>query len=714
MLTKFNLLSYKQFVIFHSLFFCLAMAALLKLVPGIFGFTSLLILLFCQTQVFLKWRQIHNYSSDTFFQPFLGVIAWWTISLSALYYLVGLTVFVLIVWMIINFLISLLLSNKDDVKLTFFSFTKIKDFINNLDWSDVFVLAGATYIVSNLAYNLILDGSPSPWVNTHWSLFFVFALINFCLLFKIKKDHRNSVILSCAMLFVSLTVIALKYILSFGYDTLLHQAALNYIVQQGRIEPLTPFYIGQYVWEILFHQVSGLSFNLLERWLTPLTFIGVIIISARALVEHFKWSRNFIILAPFAFLFILPWFATYTSPFALALAFVLLSFIYLYLYLHSKENKYYEIAVYAGLIAFFIHPFAGLNILIAIILSKRFTSLVSTKIGQVVMLFFYVAVAVPVAFLFYNWISGQTIYLKNPFFFKDDFLAIFGSPVWYSMTHFSWGLKILYIWEKINFFVVLGLAGFWLLRSRRYIKTDIFIIAFILGTLVAAWLFISAIDVSGYSYGDFVNYSYRLVGMVKVLAWPFVFLLVANFINNILKRKNFLFVVIIIGLAALSSINWYFTYPRNDDISRLNVNNVRAIDYEAVDFIYHQENGKTGYIVLANQLFGAAAIERYGFEPYYSSKWGNVFYYSVPMSGRLNQIYEELMNAEELDEYVFLDIMVETKTKRIYFVLADYWPLKPEIYAQFAAVASGHKIMNNGALDIFWFDRNAFGDLRFD
>jgi hypothetical protein len=146
----------------------------------------------------------------------------------------------------------------------------------------------------------------------------------------------------------------------------------------------------------------------------------------------------------------------------------------------------------------------------------------------------------------------------------------------------------------------------------------------------------------------------------------------------------------------------YLTCPRRDAISNLNVNNVRAADFQIINYIHNRENGKDGYLVYANQILGAAAILNYGFGPYYQSPWGNLFYYSTPMASETNQRFEMAMRADNFNYQGLAEVAAEIGVKRFYFIVTSYWPLNTEAEIQMEAVAD-EKVSLGGGDYVFFF-----------
>jgi hypothetical protein len=94
---------------------------------------------------------------------------------------------------------------------------------------------------------------------------------------------------------------------------------------------------------------------------------------------------------------------------------------------------------------------------------------------------------------------------------------------------------------------------------------------------------------------------------------------------------------------------------------------VTASDISAVQFIQSHASG--GYIVLANQMVGAAAIKEFGFAKYY----GDEFYYSMPNAGqkKLYALYEKMVFEKPLRENMETAMKL-TGVDEAYFVLDDY------------------------------------------
>ena len=378
---------------------------------------------------------------------------------------------------------------------------------------------------------------------------------------------------------------------------------------------------------------------------------------------------------PIITIFLIPNQFIYSSPFSLSLIMAMVATCFLYLYYKNKNNYYF--ALISSITAVVIHPFVGLNILVWVIFSPlilKSTNKIKQKLYTLFCFIFSSTITV-FCFIAYNWLQNKTIYLMDPVYYLNKFLAIFNDPIWYFKDSSNLIFDIIYIFEKIHFFLVLLIVLIYIILKKPKEKTNIMVLLISISYLLSAWLFLSSIEVSGYTFGDQINYSFRLLQVTKWILWPLLLLIFINFFIFLKKRNKIFQYFSIVLISIIITICWYLTYPRNDVISRLNVNNIREIDYKAIDYIYNREGGKDDYIVLANQIFGAGAVNRYGFGPYYESDWGNLLYYSLPMDSELNKIYESIMTSKSFENENIDKIFNKIDVDKIYFIETNYWPL---------------------------------------
>ena len=612
------------------------------------------------------------------------LISAYVIGLSLVYYLFGLSQFSVLLFLLL-FSSLALLAPHDASPLPFKKFFKSLCLSN--PWH-ISTLAGLLFLLVYLVLDPVTNGSPTPWLGLLWPAVALFIFISLMFLLGLFSARRpGSFLPALAYLFFIVAIVPMRYVLSFGYDTLIHQGALAQIVASGRVFPLTPFYVGQYSLEILINFSSGLSFVFIERWLVPVFFVVFLFLAGRFLLDSFSRKTDFFILSLTALLF-LPNFFYYSSPYALSLIFSLASVAFIYAHIKQGKGELFWTALVLALAALFIHPFVGLNVLIAALVAKKF-SLVAQNQRRfwLLILFTAVALAVGVAFVLYNWVGGKIVYLVDPTYYLNNFLGIFGNPLWYVFDNPPWWLSLIYAYEKLNIFLVFFLGAWFVFRNKKKDSAGVFVFVLALGAFVSAWLFVSGFEVGGYSIGDQVNYSFRLLSSAKWFLFFPVLLCLSDIFSFLSKKGVIVKTAAIGGLLVLSIVSLYLTYPRNDAISRLGVNNIRTIDYEIINIIRQREGGKDGYLIFANQLFCGAAIQKYGFGPYYQSSWGQLFYCSTPMASETNQRFHRIMYGENFDPELINEVLRETGVDKAYLITTDYWRPSPLVEEQISTVA---------------------------
>jgi hypothetical protein len=667
---------------------------------------------------YLKSRDI--LSNKPFF-AFFYLLSFYIISLSVFYYLFGLTKNIFNIWLLLSFL-PILIESATTCQVNYFldfknSLTYLKNSFNEIISNHFYYLSFPLilFFLSYLYNNQITNGSPTPWINVAWWLFLLFFIF---LIFFIAGvyNRKSNDIFNLTFLFLIIGLVSVKYSLPVGFDSLLHQASLNYIVSHGQIQPITPFYIGQYSLEIFIHYFTAIDFSLIERWFMASAFSVLIYVSARNFIKILFPKISYSII-PLAILFLTPQWFSYTSPYAFSLLWAILVASFLLIFLKTDNKEYFYLSVFSVITSLIIHPFVGLNLLPWILYFWFYQENRKSKnYSLLVLVFFVSSLLVVISFGLFNWLNGHNLYLSNPIVYLNNFKQIFSEPYWYVKSSAPFHLWILSAYEKISFplvilaistaslirkynlgwnifylltlllwliffyskapaFFILAAASFFVFTNIKN-KSENLVLLFSLSSLLSAYLFFSVLSVDGYSNSDQVNYSSRLLQTAKWMLWPLVLSFFAIFLDKIKEQSKTFKIVIVLSLSLILTVNWYLTYPRNDYISRINVNNIRSVDYEAVDLINEMENGKEGYLVLSNQLFAAGAIQRYGFGPYYQTEtMGEIFYYSVPMGGELYKRFDRLISLDNFDYNLVKKTFKDTGLKKVYFIATDYWPL---------------------------------------
>lgn len=661
--------------------FILSIAKIFNLVPNYLG----ALLLFVDSIIFfisLESVCKHFKINSNKFIKLILLLSYYSISLSLIYYLCGLNKFSLSIWISLNFLLSsIFLYKQKEINLPKLNYK------SSLKKNSIGYISGLLIIalILVLFFNPITNGSPSPWLNIFYFCFIMFSIITLILSRELLFNKKYPFV-AFLYFFLIIEVIAIRFIFSYGYDTLIHQSSLKYILENGQITPLTPFYIGQYVLEILLNVFSGLSFTFIERWLGPTLFLTLMFLGANYLLKNLKIKNNYLLI-PFSVVLLFPNIFSYTSPFALSLLWGIISIIFIITFLNNNKTTDLKLSIICSLTSLFVHPFVGLNIFIwslGIYFINKKNYFKKRKNSSLTTLFLITSFVVAIAFLFYNWVNGSGLNIYNPFHFIRSFSDIFGDPIWYVRDHYPWWLGLIYFYEKIYFFLLFFLVLYYPLKKLE--KTKEIIILISASALISAWFFVSGFKIDNYYYGDQVNYSHRLIQVSKWFLWPIFLIILSDIIEKIKRTTRIRQITLLTSLAILISVSWYLTYPRQDEISRASINSIRSVDYAAIDLVYNNEKGKNNYIVLSNQIIGAGAILQYGFGPYYQLNNESIFYYSLPWGGKLSKLYDEIMSSEtdEIDKPLkeLKKIFDQINIDKFYFVYTDAWSPSPIIIKQ--------------------------------
>lgn len=666
-----------------------SVASLFGFAPTILGGFCLLldsILFFFCLNPILKRLKI---SPDVFVKS-LFILVYYLISLSLIYYITGLSRLTILIWLLFNFgLVFYYFYNSIGIKI---NFPKCKLFRNSFrDW-DFWLTLVTLFSLAVYFFSMpIIDGTPTPWPKTFFVGFFLFFVASFLLIRRLIAK-KEDIFLSFLYFFLIIGLIATRYVLSYGYDTLIHQGALKYIAEFGQVKPLTPFYIGQYVLEVLTNMFSGFSFTFLERWLGPILFLFLTFFGGHYFLKRLKLQDNFLLI-PVSVVLLFPNIFSYTSPYAISLLWGVIALLFIFLFLNQKDEADLKLAIICSLASFFVHPFVGLNILIWSLGLYLIRNIKLEGVKRRLLLgaiFITASLAVIFSFILYNWLQDNGLNIYNPLYFIGNFANIFNDPVWYLRDNYSWQLGLIYFYEKVHFFLIFFLALYFPLKKMEKNKGVLILVS--ASTFISAWFFVSSFKIDNYFYGDQVNYGYRLIQVAKWFLWPIVLIGLSLFFTYLKKIKAVWRYLVIILVSILLTISWYLTYPRQDAISHMNVNSIRSIDYQAIDLIYKNENGKNGYVVLSNQIFGAGAILKYGFGPYYKVGDENIFYYSLPWGGKLSSIYNEIMTMEtksiDKDLTQIKEIITPLGINKFYVVYTDAWSPAPSVIKQLNFLSS--------------------------
>jgi hypothetical protein len=368
------------------------------------------------------------------------------------------------------------------------------------------------------------------------------------------------------------------------------------------------------------------------------------------------------------------------------------------LFLEDKIPK--QIPLFASIACCATHPLLGAPTFLFVLCSifAKQTKKIKTAIIVCVL---SVSFLVPLLFTVQILLQNQSLpQISNPISKFSSFASLFEKPYWYAKKSFL-HLEILYLWQKIYPVIFLAVAGAGMYLKRKNLSTKMFIAGFI-GMILSAYFLRSFIifpDVAQYEQGD---YPLRTIKASFLFLLPFAIFMAELIIKKILNINKKLFVILIAAISALLMIALYLSYPQHNDKARFPGLNVTKSDFNTVEYI-HNENPEINYIVLANQLVSAAALEKYSFAKYFKQNNEEIFYYSLPTGGKLYQFYGKMLYEGQKREYME-SAMRLAGVKKSYFVLNSYWANADKIIENAKKTADSWQIIDNGNVWVFVYN----------
>ena len=557
-------------------------------------------------------------------------------------------------------------------------------------------------LIVGLSKNSSLGIIRSPWELLTYKFWAIFILSNFFLLAALvdNKSQKNIILIAFHFLILSSIGIIL-YPIGFGYDSFIHGQVIKTIADTGTINPRLLLYLGQYGLTLFFSSLSHVDILIVNKWLMPVLFSLIWPASIfYGLRYGFKWPFKLSYLACFWSLFIGFNFAIMTTP--QNLAYLLLAMVIFILPIIIKgQIKIYFIWIITAL-TLTIHPLGGiplffLSILISITKIKKW--LILKKILHYLNIFL-AGVSLPLFFALYQ--KMNQVPWKNIFSFNRFTLAELPRLNWHSSFDFpldmlhNLGGNFFWIYTLV---VLLGL--FFIYKNNKYIffkRLSVFIFIIIINYLLTA-LFLSFNLQISYQKNDYSN---RIAFLLAISLLP-IFLTSFYFLwQKTIKSSGRFFekLFLIIITLIIVSTSTYFSYPIYDKHGNSKSFNVSATDIKTVESIENDAAGEK-YIVLANQMVGAAAIHSFGFAHYYNDN----FYYSMPLGE--NNIYQNFLAMIETnaDRTEVIKAMDKAQVDRLYFVVNNYWHSAKSAIKQAEISADKKILIDNGVNTVFVYHR---------
>ncbi len=558
-------------------------------------------------------------------------------------------------------------------------------------WTDLLII---WYVNKKASTELIR----SPWELLGFKFWILLGLASILLIswiLQTQKSQKTLFLVSLHFLIISSIALWL-YPLGFGYDQFLHQSALQVIKDTGTIKPHLFLYIGQYAWTLFFNDLAQVSLAKVNQWLVPLSFALLWPYTLYYGLKYgLKWSTK-IALSSVLISIILGFnFAIMTTP--QNLAFILFAVFIFLLTLIQKNHRYLPFATLFSCGLLTIHPLGGISSFILVLFlwwQKTKFSQVTKKIGETT-LYLSGVVSLPLFFALYQYLGKKSwanifswhfpqitwprLHFKQSYNFALDFAHNLGQNI------------------DLIFVILFILATYLIFKKHKYLffTKHYLLLSFLALNYLLAWLFVSFGDQIDYQQSDYllrIILLFKLSSITLLLTvWFFAW---RTTLKKPLWHPNKIFLIIISVIIIL--VSTYFSYPLYDRYQNSQSVNVTADDLETVVLI-EASAGEEDYIVLANQMLGAAAIDEYGFKHYYQ----NNFYYSMPVGNE--NIYQEFLSMieKQADRETALKAMNKAQVARLYFVVPNYWHSAKSAITQAKASADSYFTVGNNTVFLY-------------
>ena len=215
---------------------------------------------------------------------------------------------------------------------------------------------------------------------------------------------------------------------------------------------------------------------------------------------------------------------------------------------------------------------------------------------------------------------------------------------------------------------------------------------FINSALALSYLISSQILFSNLIDYEQANFSSRILILITIFFLPFIILELQKLLTLILAQKNTVKIIWLIFGIGLISVSLYISYPRFDHYFNSRGYSTSADDVAAVKFI--NKDTTKPYLVLANQQVSVAALQELGFDHYYKTSAGQIFFYPIPTGGELYQYYLDMVYKNPSKE-TMTKAKALTGVEEGYFIINKYWFQSSRIINEAKLSAKYWKNINN-------------------
>lgn len=522
----------------------------------------------------------------------------------------------------------------------------------------------------------------SPWqkINFIFFLFYFIASLNLCLLLAKSNFNRHAKLLLLGIHYLlTFSVALITYQIGYGFDPFIHESTMELISSDGFVLPKPPYYLGLYSLVVIFHKISGLTIHFLNQILVPLLsalFLPAAFFNLFNLdsdnKNNDKSANNYPYLE---ILFLLglgfsP--LILTTPQNLSYLFLTLTVLMSY----GRLNSFGVFILAAATAA--IHPLTGLPALAwsFLIIFNEYRYKINKKWQLAIkgIIFIFSAFSIPLALFLSSGRKLQGISI-NYHSLLEPLINLINSVFRTGQEDFILNIIYFIAYNKnIIFFLAISILGISLIKNRFKYKEDVpsgqTNLLFILSSLIIAYLASRQIyfnNLIGYEQSGYAN---RILLIIVIFFIPSFIYTIEKIIKKIVRENSFIKTAWLFFAISLITISLYLSYPRFDKYFNSRGYNTGDNDIKAVNLI--NEIASDSYLVLANQQVSAAALTQFGFNHYFITKAGPIYFYPIPTGGSLYQYYLNMVykspNRTNLEGAFNL-----TGVNEIYLVINKYW-----------------------------------------
>jgi hypothetical protein len=551
----------------------------------------------------------------------------------------------------------------------------------------------------------------SPWEKVSSVFFYFYFLSSLTLIIAVLNKNISQpikIFLISSHYCLSLAVAVVVYKIGYGFDPFIHQAAMEIIDKAGVVLPKTPYYLGEYGLIISIHKIFGIPIYILNKLLVLLMATVLIpslisklfqVITKNIKEDNYSFLGTVIILALSFPLFII------STPQNLSYIFIIAAIISGLIYKNPTTAIIFALTTTA------IHPLSGIPAIIWSIwlVAKYYKSKTSKFTGRIIstVLIFVNTIFIPLALFIASGGKIENINLGlNIIISQIKSIFIFSSA-----GSESWLLNLTYFLSHNNkllilLLIIIGVVLFYKKNKYNFSQEEIWpwkgLLAMGLSS-IAAFILSSQISfqqIINYEQSDYAN---RLMTIAVIFLSPFIILTIREFtakISELPERSLKLFWLILIAI--FITISLYLAYPRFDRYFNSRGYSTSRFDLEAVKKIDEQTNNN--YVVLANQQVSIAALQLLGFNHYYQTPQGLIYFYPIPTGGRLYQYYLDIVYKNPNRE-TMLKAMDLVEVNEAYLIINKYWNESTKIINAAKLTADNWETVGGQEIFIFKYTR---------